>query len=100
MERLRTMILKICNSERFGARAVITDQYSLTLYDCMEWKEEDTEKLRLHYPEVEILVKACKHSLSGFSLIFHIRHKKREWMWIFIIGALISSCAFCVWRWS
>jgi len=100
MERLRVMILKLCNSNKFGARAVVTDDSSVTLYDCMEWTEEYTETLRLHYPEIEIVVKACKHSLSGFNMIFHLRKRGREWIWILIIGALVAACLFCIWRWT
>ena len=99
MERLRCLILRLSNTERFGGRVELLDSNTLVLYDCLYWGSHNTEVVLSHYPETQISIKTCRQSLSGFTVYFYLpRSTRREVFWYFVIGTVLACCAYALLR--
>jgi hypothetical protein len=99
MERLRGLILTQANAERVGGRATIVDAHTILLYDCMHWGCHSTDAVLSQFPDVHISVRACRRSLSGFTVVFHRNnHAGRELGWYLVIGFGLACCAFILLR--
>lgn len=95
MEKLRNLILRLSNAERVGGRVHIFDSHTVVLYDCMYWASFNTDMVLAHYPEIQISVKACRQSLSGFQVTFTLpKSSRREAFWFMVIGLALASCAY------
>jgi hypothetical protein len=99
MEVLRCLILKLSNAERFGGRVEILDTNTLVLYDCLYWGSLNTDVVLSHHPEAQISIKACRQSLSGFTVQFFLpQSTHREVFWYFVIGVVLACCAYALLR--
>jgi len=99
MDRLRLLILRLANAERVGGRAIIVDGETIILYDCTHWGCSCTDAVLAQFPEVQISVRACRQSLSGFTVIFHrANSRRRELAWYFVIGLGFASCCYILLR--
>jgi hypothetical protein len=95
MERLRTLVLRLANADRVGGRAIIVDRQTLVLYDCMHWGCHCTDVVLSHFPEVQISARACRQSLSGFTVVFHVSKSTRnELVWYLVIGLCLACCGY------
>lgn len=97
MERLRALVMELANVERVGGRVTIVDPDTLILNDCMHWSCRCTDVVASRFPDVHISVRACRQSLSGFTIVFHREAAwcGREMAWYLAIG-LALSCVFYV----
>jgi hypothetical protein len=99
MDRLRQLILRLSNSERVGGRASIVDGRTVILYDCTHWGCLSTDAVLAQFPEVQISVRACRQSLTGFTVIFHCQdNTRRELAWYVVIGLGLACCAYILLR--
>lgn len=99
MERLRALILRLANAERVGGRASIVDGQTIILYDCTHWGSHCTDAVAAQFPEVQISVRACRQSLSGFTVIFHRAETRlRELAWFLVIGLGLACCTYILLR--
>ena len=95
MDRLRQLILRLANAERVGGRATIVDGRTIILYDCTHWGCHCTDAVLAQFPEVQISVRACRQSLSGYSIVFHRSGNTRaEIVWCLVIGLALAGCAY------
>lgn len=95
MDRLRALILRLANAERVGGRASIVDGSTIILYDCTHWGCHCTDAVVAQFPEVQISVRACRQSLSGFTVIFHRADSRaREFAWYLVIGFGLACCTY------
>jgi hypothetical protein len=95
MDGLRSLVLDLSNAERVGGRAQVVDARTLILYDCVHWSSRCTDILVARYPEVQISVRACRQSLSGYSIVFHRSGNTRaEIVWCLVIGLALAGCAY------
>lgn len=103
MDGLRQLVLQLSNAERVGGRAQIVDSRTLILYDCMNWSCRCTDVVSTQYPEVQISVRACRQSLSGYTLVFHRGvGGRKELFWLLVISLALAGCAYVLLRppWS
>ena len=99
MEKLKKLILDLANAERVGGRVVVVDGQTLILNDCMNWGCHCTDVVLSHFPEVHISVRACRQSLSGFSVVFHVGKSMRgEFAWYLMIGFCLACCGYVLLR--
>ncbi len=99
MDRLRALILRLANAERVGGRASIVDAQTIILYDCTHWGCHCTDTVVAQFPEVQISVRACRQSLSGFTVIFHRADSvRRELAWYVVIGLGLACCTYILLR--
>jgi hypothetical protein len=99
MDHLRALVLRLANAERVGGRAQVLDGHTLILNDCMHWDSRSTDAVLSSFPEVQISVRACRQSLSGFSVVFHMRTSSyRELVWYLLIGVGMACCAYVLLR--
>lgn len=99
MDRLRALILRLANAERVGGRASIVDERTIILYDCTHWGCQCTDAVIAQFPEVQISVRACRQSLTGFTVIFHRADSRaRELAWYFVIGFGLACCTLILLR--
>jgi hypothetical protein len=99
MERLKALVLQQANAERVGGRVTVVDGRTLILYDCMHWGCHSTDVVVAQHPEVQISVRACRQSLSGFSVIFHRGGSgRRELAWYLAIGFVLAGCCYALLR--
>lgn len=99
MDRLRAFILAQANAERVGGRATIADSRTIILYDCMHWGCCSTDAVVAQFPDVHISVRACRQSLSGFTVIFHRGDRvTRELGWFIVIGLGLACCGYILLR--
>ena len=97
MDRLKDLVLQLSNAERVGGRASVVDRRTLILYDCMHWGCHNTDRVLACFPETQISVRACRQSLSGFSVIFHLGEcTRREMAWYLVIGLVLSGCGYAL----
>ncbi len=95
MDGLRSLVLDLSNAERVGGRAQVVDAKTLILYDCMHWSSRCTDILAARYPEVQLSVRTCRQSLSGYSVVFHRSGNTRvEIVWCLVIGLALAGCAY------
>jgi hypothetical protein len=95
MESLKSLVLRLANVERVGGRATVLDAQTLVLNDCMHWSCHSTDTVLSHFPEVHISVRACRQSLSGFSVVFHVGKSMRgELAWYLVIGFGLACCCY------
>ena len=99
MERLRSLVLRLANADRVGGRAIIVDGQTLILYDCMHWGCHCTDVVLSHFPETQISVRACRQSLSGFTVVFHTcKSTRNEIVWYLVIGLCLACCSYVLLR--
>jgi hypothetical protein len=99
MDGLRMLVLQLSNAERVGGRAQIVDSRTLLLYDCMHWSCRCTDVVAAQYPEVQISVRACRQSLSGYTIVFHRGASgRREVFWYLVISLALAGCAYVLLR--
>ena len=99
MDGLRQLVLQLSNAERAGGRAQIVDSRTLILYDCMNWSCRCTDVVSTQFPEVQISVRACRQSLSGFTLVFHRgAGMRKELFWLLVISLALAGCAYMLMR--
>ena len=100
MERLKSLVLELSNAERFGGRAVVVDPHTLVLNDCMNWSCRCTDVVAAHFPDVHISVRACRQSLSGFSVVFHRDPGlgTRVLSWYLAIGLVLACVCYVLLR--
>ena len=97
MDRLKDLVLQLSTAERVGGRASVVDRRTLILYDCMHWGCHNTDRVQACFPETQISVRACRQSLSGFSVIFHLGEcTRREMAWYLVIGLVLSGCGYAL----
>jgi hypothetical protein len=99
MDQLRFLVLSLANADRVGGRATVVDARTLILNDCMHWGCHSTDIVQSRFPEVQISVRSCRQSLSGFSVIFHRGSSvHRELVWYIVIGLGMACCAYVLLR--
>ena len=99
MERLRALVLRLSNADRVGGRAQIVDGQTVVLYDCMHWSDACSEGVLAHHPEARISIRACRQSLSGFTVTFRCaRNGRRETAWYLVIGLVLACCGYALVR--
>ena len=97
LARLSAFVLDLTNSERIGGRTRVIGENSIELLDCMYWPHDATELVQHDFPEVVGDVRACRQSLSGFSVVFMWRDRGRvEALWYVAIGVGLTSCAYAL----
>lgn len=99
MDRLRALVLRLSNAERVGGRAIVVDSRTLVLNDCMQWSSLCTDAVVAQHPDVHVSVRACRQSLSGFSIVFHRGGGgRRELIWYLVIGLALAGAAYVLLR--
>ena len=99
MDQLRALVLRLADADRVGGRAQILDGHTLVLNDCMHWNCRSTDVVLSRFPEVQISVRACRQSLSGFTVVFHMGVSSyREFVWYLLIGLGVACCAYVLLR--
>lgn len=99
MERLRVLVLRLSNAERVGGRAIVVDSRTLVLNDCMQWSSMCTDAVMAQHPDVHVSVRACRQSLSGFSIVFHRGGGgRKELVWCLVIGLALACACYVLFR--
>lgn len=99
MDRLRQLVLRLANAERVGGRAMVVDAQTIILYDCTYWGCHFTDAVQAQFPEVQISVRACRQSLTGFTVIFYRADStRRELAWLSVIGLGLACCIYILLR--
>ena len=95
MDKLRALVMQLACAERVGGRATVVDDRTLILYDCMHWSSSCTEVLLAQFPDVQISVRACRQSLSGYIVVFHRGGRlDQELLWYVVIGLGLACCGY------
>ena len=99
MESLRTLVMRLADTDRVGGRVQTVDAVTLVLYDCMSWDCYCTDSVLAHHPETRISVRSSRHSLSGFTVTFRLtRSTVKETGWFLVIGLFLAGCAYVLLR--
>lgn len=97
LEGLSVLVLSMTNAERTGGRIRRLTETRLELLDCMYWPQEATEMVQRDFPEVVTDIRACRQSLSGFSVLFILKGSGRlEVVWYIAIAVGLTSCAYAL----
>jgi hypothetical protein len=95
MDPLKKLVLHVVGAERVGGRATVVNPRTLVLDDCMLWSCQCSDAVMAVFPEVLVSVRASRHSLSGFSVVFHLgQNCGRETGWYFVIGLFLAGCFY------
>jgi len=94
MDRLEEQVLVLSNARRHGGRVYRVDSSSIALLDCMCWSNQQTERLRAHFPDIGVSVQADKQSLSGFRVIFQAASSGKELTMYLVIAVILACCAY------
>jgi hypothetical protein len=95
MDPLKKLVLSVVGADRVGGRATIVNLRTLILDDCMLWSCQCSDAVVAVFPEVLISVRASRHSLSGFSVIFSMgQNRSRETGWYLVIGLFLAGCVY------
>lgn len=99
MDPLRALVLRLANVDRVGGRALIVDRQTLHLYDCAHWSCSCSDTVQSRFPEVQISVRSCRQSLTGFIVVFHYGGSlQREMLWYLLIGLGMACCGYLLFR--
>lgn len=99
MDKLRALVLQLSNADRVGGRAQVVDSKTLLLYDCMHWSCRCTDIVCGQFPEVQMSVRTCRSSLSGYVIVFHRNVVgRREILWYLVISLTLAGCAYVLLR--
>lgn len=105
MQGLKELVLQLTCADRVGGRVQRVGSDRLELYDCASWSWKGTELVQHEFPEVVVDVRSCRHSLSGFAVVFIWKGGGRfEPLWYVAIAVVLTSCAYTLfaapWWWG
>jgi hypothetical protein len=99
MDGLKQLVLRLANADRVGGRVTVVDGRTLILYDCMHWSCVSTDAVLARFPDVQISARACRQSLSGFTIVFHRGESTpREIVWFLVIVFGLACCFYMLLR--
>ena len=95
LSRLEEFVGVMMDMERIGGRFSRVGGDRLELYDCLCWPHEASERVQRCFPDVAIDVRSCRHSISGFAVVFVWTCRGgHEMMWCLAIAAALTGCAY------
>jgi len=94
MDRLEEQVMIISHARRHGGRVYRIDSKTIALLDCMVWTNQQTERLRAHFPDIGVSVQADKQSLSGFRVLFQVASSGKELTLYVVIAVILACCAY------
>jgi hypothetical protein len=98
MSCLEEQIMRLSNAKVLGGRVQKIDSRTVEILDCMRWDRSSMERLRSHFPDVEISVHSDRHSLSGFKIVFYAGASGREGRLYVVIGLILACCMYTLIR--
>jgi hypothetical protein len=105
MQALGDFVLRLTSADRVGGRVQRVGRDRVELLDCMSWTWGCTERVQREFPEVVVNIRSCRHSLSGFAVVFVWKGGGVfESMWYLAIAVGLTSCAYALftspWWWG
>ena len=78
---------EICNTDRYGGRALRLSNGMWELYDVGQWTEAQTDALKSRFPSIECKVLANRQSLSGFCV--QLRRHRVQHVWASVLVCVV-----------
>ena len=78
---------EICNTDRYGGRAVRVSNGLWELYDVGQWTEAQTDALKARFPSIECRVFTSRQSLSGFCV--QLRRHRVHHVWASVLVCVV-----------
>lgn len=69
MEPIRQAMLSMAKSDRTGARVKRLGEHAVALYDCDNWSDAKSRRLRALFPSVDVEYQYTPDSLSQFVIV-------------------------------
>ena len=97
VESLSKFLLRLVESERYGGRTIIVNEYTVILYDCGTWSDAHSQATHLKYPDCEVSILPSSASLSGFMVVAKL-HKDAGMFWWTMAACVVSALIFATGR--
>ena len=89
-DTVASFLQEICNTDRYGGRAVRLGNGLWELYDVGQWTEAQTEALKCKFPSIECRVLANRQSLSGFCVQLRRHRVQHVWASVLVCGVMVT----------
>ena len=85
-----SFLQEICNTDRYGGRAVRLGNGRWDLYDVGQWTEAQTEALKSRFPSIECRVVSSRQSLSGFCVVLRKHRVQHVWASVLVCAVMVT----------